>query len=117
MLLLTQYSRIAIIRNGPPTRTPSGNTQSMSLFMIAVCGFADASGSCLATEARALKCVASDAITISGIATAAIVATVGTPPCAAKDSRVLCGEVIAVEIGAPNRRALRNDCTSAGLKM
>ncbi|GCE44199.1 hypothetical protein Rhow_008497 [Rhodococcus wratislaviensis] len=30
---------------------------------------------------------------------------------------MLCGLLSATDIGAPNERALRNDCTSAGLKM
>ena len=40
----------------------------------------------------------------------------GIPPNSAKDARVSAGLVIAAEIGAPNRRAPRNDCTSVALK-
>ncbi|CNG94456.1 Uncharacterised protein [Mycobacterium tuberculosis] len=55
MLLENQYRMIANGRNGPPTTTPSGNTYSAILFIIAVCGLAAASALCRATEARLLK--------------------------------------------------------------
>jgi len=55
MLLLTQYSNTATGNTGPPTSTPAGNTQSTSLFMIAVCGFASAAASCRATDAREFR--------------------------------------------------------------
>lgn len=35
----------------------------------------------------------------------------------ANEARLLCGLLPATDIGAPNERALRNDCTSAGLRM
>ena len=55
MLFATQYMMMASGRNGPPTTTPSGKTYSASLFIIAVCGLAAASGLCRATDARLLK--------------------------------------------------------------
>ena len=56
-------------RNGPPATTPSGNTYSASLFIIAVCGLAAASGLCRATDARLLKYVAMPARIIIGTPT------------------------------------------------
>ena len=70
MLLANQYRMIASGRNGPPTTTPSGNTYSASLFIIAVCGLAAASGLWRATDARLLKYVAMPAAIISGTPTA-----------------------------------------------
>ncbi len=104
-------------RNGPPTITPSGNTYSASLFMIAACGAAAAWALCRATDARELKWVAIPAITISGIATTAISNREGRlPPSIVNAWSDSIGWVIHDEIGALKIRALRNDWTSSGLK-
>src|SRR5690349_9546173 len=112
MLFENQYKMIAIGRNGPPTTTPSGNTYSASLFIIAVCGLAAASGLWRATEARLLKYVAMPAAIISGRLTATTALLLNSVNASKPEDWI-----IDAPIGAPNRLASRKCPTSVALKM
>src|SRR6185312_1939040 len=112
MLFANQYRMMAIGRNGPPATTPNGNTYNASLFIIAVCGLAAASGLWRATDARLLKYVATPAAIIKGRPTAITAVRLNS----VNASRpVVC--VMYAPIGAPNRFASRKWPTSVGLKM
>src|SRR5215472_4393692 len=98
MLFANQYRMIASGRNGPPKTTPSGNTYSASLFIIAVCGLAAASGLWRATDARLLKYVATPAAIIRGRPTATTAPRLNS----VNACRPLVW-IIDAPIGAPNR--------------
>ncbi|CFE64697.1 Uncharacterised protein [Mycobacterium tuberculosis] len=102
---------IASGRNGPPTTTPSGNTYSASLFIIAVCGFAAASALCRAIDARLLKYVAMPAKIITGTPTAINAGRLKSTNASNPDRCVMYAP-----IGAPNKLASRKWPTSTGLK-
>ncbi len=100
-------------RNGPPRRTPSGSTHRISGPINADCpddspGTPPVAVDCRAIAARAVKWVATAAISISGTATSATSSLVTSIPYAASWAAL---ERIEAANGAQNSFESRNDWT------
>ena len=105
--------RIASGRNGAPTTTPIGNTYSISLFMIAVCGLSRPGAAVWrATECRAVMWVKTPAAIISGIITMSMLVIEVPAPSSCADAHA---SPTAPSL-APKRLAALNDSTPAASK-